>query len=426
MTDDKLVEIIFLRIVNRPPTKFEVEACIDLLKTLPAHHESLAAELKKYEKELQPILVKREQKRQAAIATAKTDLQTYEKEIAPRETKLDREQKERTEKLAAKLAEYEKTLAAKLVAWETKQKQPILWSVMDPIELSATSQAKLTKEKDLSVFATGKNANGTYKFVAKSKLSGITGIRLELLTDKRLPKNGPGRAPDGNYVLTEFRVEAAPADKPKEKKPIKLQNAQADFSQQNYNVKTAIDGKQAAVNNGWASAPKLGVNRTAVFETKTDLSGGDGTLITFLLDHKLVGNKHTIGKFRISVTNSPRPVRLGGLPEKIAKIMAVPTDQRKDAQKAELLKYYRSIDAELKKHQTALANNKKPRAVDPKLKTLRDDLAEFSKPLPIDPKLARLRNDVTISTQQLKNQRVTATQDIAWALINTPAFMFNH
>jgi hypothetical protein len=56
---------------------------------------------------------------------------------------------------------------------------------------------------------------------------------------------------------------------------------------------------------------------------------------------------------------------------------------------------------------------------------LRQRLTEVSQPLPIDPKLAELRTAVDLSTRQLQNARLTFAQDLAWALINSPAFLFN-
>ena len=50
----------------------------------------------------------------------------------------------------------------------------------------------------------------------------------------------------------------------------------------------------------------------------------------------------------------------------------------------------------------------------------------MSQPVPVDPRLAQLQSDLAMSTRQLTDKRLTAAQDIAWALINSPAFLFNH
>ena len=72
-----------------------------------------------------------------------------------------------------------------------------------------------------------------------------------------------------------------------------------------------------------------------------------------------------------------------------------------------------------------MAEAKKPRPVDPKLTELRAKLAEASQPLPTAPELARLRRAAQLSAKQLENARLTFAQDLAWALINNPAFLFN-
>jgi hypothetical protein len=43
----------------------------------------------------------------------------------------------------------------------------------------------------------------------------------------------------------------------------------------------------------------------------------------------------------------------------------------------------------------------------------------------LDPKLVQLRKDAAQSKTQLANLRLTGVQDLTWALINTPAFLFN-
>jgi hypothetical protein len=47
-------------------------------------------------------------------------------------------------------------------------------------------------------------------------------------------------------------------------------------------------------------------------------------------------------------------------------------------------------------------------------------------PLPEDSRLLRLRADAKESEGQLVNARLTSAQDLVWALINSPAFLFNH
>ena len=296
--------------------------------------------------------------------------------------------------------------------------------MLDPIELKASNNAKLDRQDDSSVLVSGPNGKGQYTFAARTDLEGITGIKLEVLTDDRLPNKGPGRAQNGNFVLSEFKVQWAPEGEPDKKTAVALQNAQADYSQDDYNVSTAIDGQVAPTNNGWATSPRVGENRTAVFETKENTGAGPGRL-TVTLDQQFQDGQHAIGRFRISVTTVPRPVNLDGLPQNIVDILAIAGDQRSPEQQAEATKFYRSLDGELKTREQALAEARKPRAVDPKLEQLRQRLTEVGQPLPIDPKLAELRTAVDLSTRQLQNARLTFAQDLAWALINSPAFLFN-
>jgi hypothetical protein len=68
----------------------------------------------------------------------------------------------------------------------------------------------------------------------------------------------------------------------------------------------------------------------------------------------------------------------------------------------------------------------RPVARDPKLTALAADLADAEKPLADDPVVVRLRSDVAASAKQLADRRLTAIQDLAWALVNSPAFFFNH
>ncbi len=157
---------------------------------------------------------------------------------------LEQQQQDKTKQLEDSLAAYDAKLPEHLVKWE-EEKAPSrsVWIPLDAHELSSTFGAKLDKQEDLSIFVTEANGVGSYKFVATTDLIGITAVRIEALTDERLPKKGPGRSVEGNFVLTEFSLVAAAASDPANVAPVKLQNARTDFNQAGFNVKTAIDSK---------------------------------------------------------------------------------------------------------------------------------------------------------------------------------------
>ena len=73
----------------------------------------------------------------------------------------------------------------------------------------------------------------------------------------------------------------------------------------------------------------------------------------------------------------------------------------------------------------ALAESQQPLEINTEIVQLREKLARVNKPVPRDAKLVQLEKDVKMSEGQLANQRLTAVQDLAWALINSPSFLFN-
>ncbi len=423
--DAKLVDNLFMKILNRPATEAEIEAGLSVMQEIPQQHDQLSNVLYVKEKNLEPVMTAQAQQREAAIAAAKAALEAYQKAIAPKMAELDKQQKARTTMLEAALADYETTIPAQIAAWEAREDRATNWVALDPSALSSTSAATLAKQKDLSVTARKANGKGTYKFTAETPLTGIRGIRLEVLAEKESPKNGPGRAPDGNFVLSEFEVWAAPKATPDQKTKLKLVDPRSDYDQGGYPIATAIDGKSAPEGNGWAIGGKTGVNHYAVFAFEQPAGLPEGTIFTVHLQQNYKSGQHSIGRFRLSLTNSAEPLMLNGVPAEIAKLLETPAAERNDDQKTALMKYYRSVDNVLRQHEQAVADSRRPRPVDPVLKAMRENVEIVSRPVPIDPVLLRLRQDVKLSTEQLAHNRLTAAQDIAWALINSPSFMFN-
>jgi WD40 repeat protein len=425
--DTKLIDELFMRIVNRAATAQEIETCRRDLQAVDDDHRRMAEELGKRETE---FAIKRpglERQRQAAILAAQTALAAYEKEQAPHLAEQERQQKEKTAKLEADFKVYETTVYAKKLAdWEKEKAASIVnrWLVLEPKTTSSTNRSTLAKQPDGSILVSGPNRNGVVTVVAETDLTGITGLRLEVLTDKRLPNKGPGRALDGNFVLNELELTAAPKANPKQEKSIKLASALADFSQENLEVAEVIDGSSNDPGNGWAVHPATGVIHWATFETAEPVGGAGGTVLTVKMHHKF-GELWTLGRFRISVTRGAKPIGLS-LPEEFRAILATASEVRTDDQRNLLAAYFRAVDGELRKKIEELNASKRPLPVDPKLKALRDQVEIAQRPVGPDRTLVNLRHDLEMSVEQAARRRLTAAQDIAWALINSPAFLFNH
>ncbi len=322
------------------------------LRQLPEAHKQLAAQLAAVEKETAAARVPLQQQRQKAIAEASQALAAYEKQIAPQVVAQMRDRAEQIVAAAAALREAETTLPQRMASWEQAAKKETAWTPLLASSLTASNGAKLSQEADRAVFAAGPNGKGEYVFVAPNSLPGVTAFRLEALSDKRLPSKGPGRAPNGNFVLSHFEVQWRTASATHKNLAVAIQSAEADFSQGGYDVRTAIDGSP---DKGWAVVPKTGQSHTAVFQLRDPIAARG--VFTIRLAQNYPDGQHTLGRFRISATNAARPVSIGQ-PERIAKILAVPADKRTAKQKADLLAHYRRIDAELKQRAGALAEAK--------------------------------------------------------------------
>jgi hypothetical protein len=64
-------------------------------------------------------------------------------------------------------------------------------------------------------------------------------------------------------------------------------------------------------------------------------------------------------------------------------------------------------------------------APDPRQIEMKTNLEKASVPIRLDPVLVQLRIDAESSKRQISDKRLTVVQDLTWALINNPAFLFN-
>ena len=183
-----------------------------------------------------------------------------------------------------------------------------VWSVLPLDDLRSEGGATFELQGDGSVLAGGTNADkDVYVAVIDTRLVGITGLRLEVIPDDRLPKGGPGRAGQGNFVLSRLTLESAP---PRSSRftPVKLVRPSANHSQDSKDVTGLVDG---LLNTGWSIFPEMGKAHEAVVTTAAPIDHRFGARLRVTFDFHF-GGGHNLGRFRLSATTAEGPLLADG------------------------------------------------------------------------------------------------------------------
>lgn len=221
-------------------------------------------------------------------------------------------------------------------AWE----QSILdaendWQALLPERADSSGGSTLSIEPDHSVLASGANPEtDTYTIEAKSPLRRITGIRLEALPDPSLPRGGPGRDYYGNFMIREVKIDGATVKE------------------------TAMDDNSGAGQQGpgkkfpqvWVVDVSKEENnqrlpRQMVLVPSAPLTTGGDLRITIT---QATENGHQgIGRFRLSVTESPAPKRIVEVSATLRPVLSIAAARRTTAQAAQMAARYRAQASEL-------------------------------------------------------------------------------
>ena len=159
--DRKLINRLFIRILNRPATEKEIQASLALFADeIDGDHADLEKELELAQKDIKAELDKKEKTRAEAIAKVESELKAYRAKTAPAVQKANDERNDRIKKAEDALMGFDEGLAAKIVAWEQSHKAgKSIWRNLDMgIVTSKIPGIKFEQQEDGSVFVGGRSA----------------------------------------------------------------------------------------------------------------------------------------------------------------------------------------------------------------------------------------------------------------------------
>jgi len=261
-------------------------------------------------------------------------------------------------------------LAAAREAWiERVKRDP--WRTLAPVATASSGGATLALQDDRSLLASGSRPEtGDTTLVFEVPAGPLAGLRLEALTHDSLPRKGPGRADNGNLVVTELKLalrSAAAGKEPKglaEDRPVPLGLAVASFEQAVAGERTpsgkwlaayAIDGQRSGDDVGWAIHEEVGRDQWLIVRPDAPVGiPADTLLVVTIEQHHPVG--YQLGRFRLAVsaeaTDDPGA---GLLPEPVRIAGAKPPAERSAEEAALLVERFRATAPELAGKREALA-----------------------------------------------------------------------
>lgn len=186
----------------------------------------------------------------------------------------------------------------------TAPNKPVEWVSFDPVKFDTEAAGKLQRLDDGSFLLKANAAiNDAYRILARLAAPRVAAVRLRVLPHAALPKNGPGLAADGSFVLSEFYIDS-------EGGRHGFNDVFADDEQLAYPARTAADGDRRT---GW-SINDNDKAREAVFVYAQPKNFGSRQ-IQFVLRHEAETGRG-IGHFKIEVaTETPHDARGAALLE---------------------------------------------------------------------------------------------------------------
>ena len=142
---------------------------------------------------------------------------------------------------------------------------------------------------------------------------------------------------NGNFVITEIEVDAAPVADAKQKTRHPIASGKASFSQGGFDPAATFNGN-ARDQGGWAVHPRGGIVQWVTYQFAQPIDYEGGVELTFAIHQYHNAEGHRLGRFRISVTTDQAEIQLG-LPEEFLAAQSISAAARTEDNVKSLLTY---------------------------------------------------------------------------------------
>ncbi len=197
------------------------------------------------------------------------------------------------------------------------------WQPLRAHSLVGVEGSKLVQSADGNILASGPNPRqDDYRLMARSPLSVITGIRLDVFPGA----NGAySRGKDGEFLLTDIKFQVRRTGST-QVRDIPIAQAVADYSTdkaKNNNYGDVRDTLDDDPRNGWStrSAPPA-ASHSAVYELANPLRPGKDEELLFEMRHRSTVGDANIARFRVSVIDQPGEAVRGTGPTPLEQLRA--------------------------------------------------------------------------------------------------------
>ena len=261
------------------------------------------------------------------------------------------------------------------IKWNREQSQIALedsrWTSLTPARAVAAGGDKLQIQSDQSVLVAGKKKPETdvYTLDLTNFPSAIQALRIEALPSESLPGKGPGRAGNGNFVLS--RVLASIEHTNGASDPLQFVSARASFEQSMaadqtpnklWSAASVIDPQAKGEFTGWAVLPEVAKPQQIILDCGRLLALNRGDTLKVVLEQNHGHGNHTLGHFRLSATTNTEALRgpfVFPLAKEIDDVLAVPSGKRDQAQRDRVWEYFKKHSPEFATLRTNLAGARK-------------------------------------------------------------------